>query len=207
MIHPDSELVFISEAVGRGVRATTRIPTGTLVWVLDRFDHVLPQREVDELDAAHRRLVETWGYRDARGRWILCSDAGRFVNHSCAANIRGVGGDMMIAVRPIEAGDEITCDYAECNTELQCACGAPECRGLVRGADLLEHTEAWDAEVRDAMKRASGVDQPLLRYATDWLRFQKWCAGAAIPSVAEIYFDESSSESEPPIGRRPSQPG
>lgn len=203
MIHPDTELVSINSEVGRGVRATTRIPTGTLVWVRDRFDHVLSQEQVDELDSAHRRLVETWGYRDHTGSWVLCSDAGRFVNHSCSPAMRGLGPDMMIAVRPIEIGEELTCDYAECNTELVCKCGMPTCRGTVRGRDLLEHAEAWDAEVRDAMTHAAEIPQPLLSFAVDWRRFKKWSAGAPIPSLTGVYFDaDADPESEPVKGRR-----
>lgn len=203
MIHPDTELVLISPRIGRGVRATTRIPTGTLVWVRDRFDRVLSPSEVAELDAAHRRLVETWGYRDARGHWVLCSDAGRFVNHSCEPNIRGLGIDMQIAVRPIEIGEEVTCDYAECNALLRCACGAPSCRQLVHPEDVFEHAAKWDAEVRAALAHAAEIPQPLLRYAVDWRRFQKWAGGSPVPSLTNVYFDaDADPEGEPPKGRR-----
>lgn len=203
MIHPDTELVLINADVGRGVRATTRIPTGTLLWVRDRFDRVLTPAEVDELDSAHRRLVETWGYRDHTGSWILCSDAGRFVNHSCRAAMRGLGPDMMIAVRPVEIGEELTCDYAECNTDLDCKCGAPNCRARVSGRDLLSHAETWDAEVRAAMKHAAEIPQPLLQFAVDWRRFKKWSAGEPIPSLTHVYFDaDAVAESEPVKGRR-----
>ena len=53
MIHPASELRFISAEIGHGVFATEFIPRGTLVWVLDEFDRVLtPPRS-----AGFRRLL------------------------------------------------------------------------------------------------------------------------------------------------------
>jgi uncharacterized protein len=33
MVHPDTTLAFVSDAVGYGVVATRRIPRGTVVWV------------------------------------------------------------------------------------------------------------------------------------------------------------------------------
>lgn len=67
-----------------------------------------------------------------------------FVNHSCRPNtgLRLTGrGYRMMALAPIETGDELTYDYstyiANPRETLRCACGAPACRGLVgRFADL-----------------------------------------------------------------------
>lgn len=57
-------------------------------------------------------------------------------NHSCDPNTRFDGLDV-IAARAIAAGEELTLDYAafldECAEEFDCACGAPNCRGRVRG--------------------------------------------------------------------------
>lgn len=38
MIHPNTELKFISNQVGYGVVATSFIPAGTITWVLDKLD-------------------------------------------------------------------------------------------------------------------------------------------------------------------------
>lgn len=162
MIHPDTELVFMDAERGRGVRASAPIPRGTIVWARDRFDQVLSPATVATLPPAHRAVVERWGYQDAAGRWILCADAGRFVNHSCDANLRGVGPDVMIAIRDIAAGEEITCDYAECNVVLDpCRCGYAECRGRVTPDDLRTLGVVWEAQVRAALPDARRVAQPL----------------------------------------------
>jgi len=186
MIHPDTELVFISAQVGRGVRATAAIPRGTVVWARDRFDLVLSAEEVEALPPAHRGVVEVWGYRDRRGRWILCADAGRFVNHSCEPAIRGVGDDLMIAVRDLSPGDEITCDYAECNVALRCACGAPGCRTEVREDDLHTYAERWDDEVRDALREAGLVQQPLFPFVLDPARTRAYLEGHPAPSLRSV---------------------
>lgn len=46
---------------------------------------------------------------------------------------------MLIAMRDIEPGEELTFDYAMCDAsdydEFNCLCGMPTCRGIVTGAD------------------------------------------------------------------------
>lgn len=62
-----------------------------------------------------------------------------FVNHSCRPNAGIRGQISLVAMRAIAAGEEITFDYAMADStpydEFHCACGAPECRGSVRGDD------------------------------------------------------------------------
>jgi len=174
MIHPDTRMVEISPEIGLGVRCTRPIPRGTILWALDRLDLVLAPAQVAALPPLLARPLARYGYRDARGRRVLCWDGGRYVNHSCVPAMRGVGGDVQIAVRDLEVGDEVTCDYAECNIDapLECRCGAASCRGLIRGDDLLRHHAAWDAEVRAALGPAALVEQPLLPVLLDpdWFR-------------------------------------
>ncbi|MEG6508828.1 SET domain-containing protein [Methyloligella sp. 2.7D] len=61
------------------------------------------------------------------------------LNHSCAPNagIRGQIG--IVAMRDIAPGEEVTFDYAMCDSapydEFDCGCGAPECRGKVSAED------------------------------------------------------------------------
>lgn len=64
----------------------------------------------------------------------LSTDALRCINHSCAANavLRISQGRVeFYALRDIEAGEELTCDYGESHHEgrLRCRCGAPNCAG------------------------------------------------------------------------------
>ena len=63
------------------------------------------------------------------GRNILMTPPSRFVNHSCNPNARGTR-EYDLAIRPIEAGEEITVDYADEAPDLifECNCAAANCR-------------------------------------------------------------------------------
>ena len=69
-----------------------------------------------------------------------------YVNHSCAPNAGICGQIALVAMRAILPGEEITFDYAMSDSssfdEFDCACGAPTCRGLVRGEDW-KRPELW----------------------------------------------------------------
>lgn len=64
---------------------------------------------------------------------------GDHVNHSCAPNAGLRGDRTLVAMRDIAAGEEIGYDYAMSDSEpydeFDCRCGAPQCRGRVRGDD------------------------------------------------------------------------
>jgi SET domain-containing protein len=55
-----------------------------------------------------------------------------FINHSCAANIADQGRHPStthyIALRDIQADEELTADYYTVDTLDVCACGSPQCR-------------------------------------------------------------------------------
>jgi hypothetical protein len=50
MIHPNTELKFISPQKGYGVIATSLIPKGTITWVLDPLDQVFSSQRLSELE-------------------------------------------------------------------------------------------------------------------------------------------------------------
>lgn len=167
MIHPSTELRFIDPAVGYGVFATRFIPKGTIVWALDEFDRILSPDEVRALPDLLRAKVETYAYVDASGQFILCWDFGRYMNHSCEPTSRSVGEAFEIAVRDIQPGDQLTCEYGVLNMSgtFACACGAPSCRGTIGAGDLEAHWPRWDQEAEAAFHAAFDVEQPLLPYA------------------------------------------
>jgi SET domain-containing protein len=61
-----------------------------------------------------------------------------FINHSCEPNV-GMGGSIvLVAMRDIEPGEEMTIDYAlfdDADEEMHCRCGQASCRGVVTGRD------------------------------------------------------------------------
>lgn len=61
-----------------------------------------------------------------------------FSNHSCDPNIGVQGQIVFVALRDIEAGEELTHDWATTDDddyELECKCGSEICRKLITGKD------------------------------------------------------------------------
>ena len=60
------------------------------------------------------------------------------LNHSCDPNLGVEGQIAFVALRDIDAGEELTCDYAMTDDEpyeMDCNCGAPDCRRMITGFD------------------------------------------------------------------------
>ena len=103
---------------GLGVFAAEAIARGTEVWrFTPGFDLDVEPRALDALPAHAREWLLVYGYLDPRlGRFILCCDDARYINHSAAPNLRpdfarephGVD----LALRDIAPGEELTVDYA-----------------------------------------------------------------------------------------------
>jgi hypothetical protein len=68
-------------------------------------------------------------------------------NHSCEPNVGFSGQIGLVAMRDIEAGEEINFDYAMCDgtsyDEFDCQCGSGNCRGRVTGSDWMR-PELWE---------------------------------------------------------------
>jgi hypothetical protein len=163
LIHPDSELRFISSAIGYGLVATRLIPAGSITWVGDPLDQIITPAKLDALPPLLSRQVHRYSYLNGRGHRILCWDHGRFVNHSCAAACLSPGFDFEIAVRDIAPGGEITDDYGTLNLEepFECLCGEASCRGQILPDDPDRHAAEWDARIARAFPAIASVEQPL----------------------------------------------
>jgi hypothetical protein len=203
MMHPDTELRFIDSTVGHGVFATRFLPRGTITWALDEFDQVLPPARVAALAPARRTQVEEYAYVDARGNYVLCWDLGRYVNHGCDPTSRGVGPGFEVAVRDVQAGEQLTSDYAELNITAAfcCRCGSPRCRGLVRADDLLRHGHEWDTVVAAAVPRLARVPQPLWPFVKGDEVLHRLLAGrGALPCRRDYYAVGRAASAVPAEG-------
>jgi SET domain-containing protein len=61
-----------------------------------------------------------------------------YSNHSCEPNIGVRGQIVFVAMRDIEAGEELTHDWATTDDDtyrMECRCGAPACRKIITGQD------------------------------------------------------------------------
>jgi len=138
MIHPDTRLVIIDGVVGSGVIATKRIPRGTITWVLDDLDRTFNGAQMNAMPASYDDLIDRWTFHDGRGWRVLCWDLGRYMNHSCEPNCGGSEFWFEVALRDIEAGEQLTNDYATLymrpSEGFDCRCGAPTLPVRVRSA-------------------------------------------------------------------------
>jgi uncharacterized protein len=166
MIHPNTELRHVNDAIGVGVFATRDIARGTILWVLDELDQKLSVERVRELGPRYEALLDRYAYQGPDGERILCWDLARFVNHSCEANAVSTGWDFDIAIRNVSAGEEITNDYGALNLERSfvCHCTAQSCRRVVRPDDFERLADFWDGRVAAAYPDLLSVVQPLWKW-------------------------------------------
>jgi uncharacterized protein len=128
-----------SAIAGQGVHATEPIGAGEPVAV--KGGHIVTGSVVAGLPEGLRDSV----FPIAADLFLAALAPAEFdgvmmrVNHSCEPNV-GMGGDVvLIAMRDIAAGEELTIDYAlflgDPGFAMPCRCQATACRGTVRGTD------------------------------------------------------------------------
>lgn len=190
LIHPASELRFVSPAIGYGLFATRLIPMGSVTWAADPLDQIIQPARLSRLPALLSRQVHRYSYLNGRGDRILCWDHGRFVNHSCAAACLSPGFDFEIAVRDILPDEEITDDYGTLNPEepFECLCGSENCRGRVLPDDPVRYAPEWDARIARAFPAIARVEQPLWDLVSEKAAVEQVLAGnAKLPSCLTHY--------------------
>lgn len=163
MIHPHTELKFISPEMGFGVVATRLIPKGTITWAFDQLDQVFTPGKVECMDEFYKNILFKYTYRDSKGNLILCWDHSRFVNHSFNSNCITTAYNFEIAVRDIQPGEELTDDYGylNCLEPFECHPEPGTNRKCVMPDDLLHFYKEWDAKVIAAFHYFPEVKQPL----------------------------------------------
>ena len=164
MLHPHTELSFVSEEIGYGIFATAFIPKGTIMWVKDELDRIIPKEKITELSPANLENLLKYSYRTSMGDYFFCWDLTRYVNHSFSPNSMLTALGFEVAIRDIESGDEITNDYGTLNIieKFQCA-HSPSInhREFVCPDDLLRFHVEWDSMIESAFKSLHDVEQPL----------------------------------------------
>lgn len=195
MIHPNTELKFISNEVGYGVVATQFIPAGTITWVLDKLDREFKPHEFEQMDPIYQEILDTYTFRNNNGNLVLCWDNGRYVNHSFNSNCLTTAYDFEIAIRDIHVGEQLTDDYGYLNIS------APF-RGFNEGTkrkvvypdDLLKYYRVWDNKIRKVFKRITKVDQPLKQVLNEecWERVHRIINGQEnMESILSNYYNGS----------------
>lgn len=125
----------------RGVFARARIAKGERVWWLiageEASSVVMTRAEI--LNHPQSATLQTYSYMIGMDEYESTltpeADPSWFFNHTCDPNCGYVSSELIIALRDIEAGEQVAYDYAFTETEasfhagMQCGCGGASCRG------------------------------------------------------------------------------
>ncbi len=197
MIHPHTEIKFISAEIGYGVFATQLIPAGTITWVKDMLDRELSPAEFEKLAPICRPVVETYTYRNNKGNYVLCWDIARYTNHSFRPNSMATAYGFEVAVSDIKPGEQLTNDYGFLNIiEPFRPSDEGTRRKTVYPDDLLKYHKQWDNTLKKALVKSERQEQLLKPLLSDdqWETILKIASGACEPeSIRNNYFDAQKS--------------
>jgi hypothetical protein len=120
---------------GKGLFATRPISRGTLILRMKKGS------TFHFLDTIGMGDIESHSLQIGPEEYVMCDKNFVFCNHSCDPNA-GLNSNLeMIALRDIQAGEELFWDYStwmlERHWEMNCRCGSALCRQVVRDFDLL----------------------------------------------------------------------
>jgi uncharacterized protein len=105
-----------SRIEGVGIFAAQFIRKGQEIWRLDeRFDLVYPEKTVASFPPDMQDYFNRYGYphMTRNGFVVLEIDNGRFMNHSEIPNTNFTDAEVGWAIRDIQIGEELLCDYSE----------------------------------------------------------------------------------------------
>lgn len=129
-----------SKIAGFGIHAKERIAKGTVLVV--EQGPIVDEHLIEIVGAAgfECELRVGWGLYSLH-RPVHDRDQGGYINHSCNPNAGLTDLRTWSAIRDIEPGEELTCDYGTFETSmdwnLTCHCGSALCRGTITARDYL----------------------------------------------------------------------
>ena len=196
MIHPHTELKYISPEMGHGVVATQFIPAGTITWTQDQLDRVFTPEEFNHLDKLYQNILDVYSFKNNKGNLVLCWDNGRYVNHSFNSNCLSTAYDFEIAIRDIKAGEQLTDDYGYLNV-------SNPFRGIDEGTrrkvvypnDLIKYYKIWDNKIKKVFPKILTVEQPLkgVIEPSTWGMIEKIIKGdQLLESILSNYYNEEN---------------
>lgn len=105
---------------GIGLFANEKIKSGTVVWKFDEgVDMLFTDEQFSNAPDIKKEQIKKHAYYDEVLKvWVLCADDAVMFNHSENPNCREEVDSKYfqgrtLAIKDIEIGDEITCDYFE----------------------------------------------------------------------------------------------
>jgi D-alanine-D-alanine ligase len=143
------------------MHAVENIEPGEIIEAYEEQPHVLVSKTHvrDNWNAEQREWFSQYAYPltdELFVSWSHEPEHWKPINHSCDPNA-WLSGLNLVARKQIDAGSEITMDYATfCNeamAEFECSCGATDCRETIRGTDYKESfMERYGEHVSDYVR-------------------------------------------------------
>lgn len=127
-----------SSIVGKGIFAKKKIKKGELIciWDGDLANEKMLKLLSPKEQSYALQIYDNFWYVTFNRKSLEATD---FFNHSCDPNIGIKGQVVLVAIRDIKPGEEITFDYsfteADPKYKFECYCGAKNCRKTVTGND------------------------------------------------------------------------
>lgn len=151
MLHSLVEVKDLGVIQGKGLVARGLIHKGEVVSRLEPGEPMYLISEVLVMPQAEQDKLMHYAYQCSATQVVNEQGDERYMNHSCDPTTWWADNDTMIARRDIQAGEEITYDYAMTDIlvpfEMDCSCGSVKCRGRVTNLDYLD--AAWQLEYGD----------------------------------------------------------
>jgi hypothetical protein len=145
---------IVRSAKGAGLVTTRAVEPGEVV--AEMAGEIVRLDEIPEAEMPYALWL-------GGARWMIPRSSGRYINHSCAPSCEVVDRPDdpdrcdVVAIRPIEAGGEITFAYNLIDAEewaangnepsyrfwhpswsFTCLCGAPGCQGRIEGYRIVD---------------------------------------------------------------------
>ena len=163
MIHPQTEIQYINDAIGYGVFAKALLPQGTIVYVKDNLEICISPEEYHNHSQPMREVIEKYSYKDENGFRIISWDFAKYVNHCCNFNTISTGYGFEVAIRDIQPGEQITDEYSLFNLDkpMVVNCGEANCRKQINPEDFDNYYPEWDKLIKSALRKFHTLEQPL----------------------------------------------
>jgi hypothetical protein len=103
-----------SRIAGVGLFAAKALPAGSRIWeYTEGVDWRIPPDELEHFPEPYLSRLRHYLYQEESGVYVLCGDNAKFMNHHPDPNCSDADPEFTITIRPVRAGEELTCDYRE----------------------------------------------------------------------------------------------
>ncbi len=120
--------LFAREAIARNEIVAVK---GGYVLTRGRWAELGRELGAAEVEISDDLVIAPVGHDERAGAML-------YTNHSCDPNLAIQGQIVLVTMRDVGAGEELTIDWATTDDDdyvMTCNCGSPRCRGTISGKD------------------------------------------------------------------------